>query len=377
MRKIAVLSVLTLLVAAIAGAQALTTPPSGDNQHAIVTQFIGPVKVTVDYNSPKVHSPATGEDRRGKIWGTLVPYGLTNLGFGSCKECPWRGGANENTTLTVSHPVQIEGQTLPAGTYALFFIADPNEWTGILSKNSTSWGSFFYDPAEDALRFKLKPQKSDYHEYLTYDFTERQTDKATVAMKWEDLQVPIHITVPNMSDVYLGEMRKELHNAPGFNWQNWNTAAQYALKEKKLDDAYQFAQAAIDPTFGIGQQNFQTLSTLADIQEARGMAEAKATRDKALSHATATATALHQYARQQLQKGNKAEAIRVWQLNAKNHPNEWPVNVGLMRAYSAEGKYKEALKYAKMALAQAPDDGNKKNLEASIKKLEEGKDVNS
>ena len=59
MRKIAVLSVLTLLVAAIAGAQALTTPPSGDNQHAIVTQFIGPVKITVDYNSPKVHSPAT------------------------------------------------------------------------------------------------------------------------------------------------------------------------------------------------------------------------------------------------------------------------------------------------------------------------------
>ena len=77
-----------------------------------------------------------------------------------------------------------------------------------------------------------------------------------------------------------------------------------------------------------------------------------------------------------MQKGNKAEAIRVWQLNAKNHPNEWPVNVGLMRAYSAEGKYKDALKYAKLALAQAPDDGNKKNLEASIKKLEEGKDVN-
>ena len=95
-----------------------------------------------------------------------------------------------------------------------------------------------------------------------------------------------------------------------------------------------------------------------------------------LHHATATAIGLHQYARQQLQKGNKAEAIRVWQLNAKNHPNEWPVNVGLMRAYSAEGKYKEALKYAKMAMAQAPDDGNKKNLEASIKKLEEGKDVN-
>ena len=77
-----------------------------------------------------------------------------------------------------------------------------------------------------------------------------------------------------------------------------------------------------------------------------------------------------------MQKGNKAEAIRVFLMNAKLHPNEWPVNVGLMRAYSAQGNYKEALKYAKMALAQAPDDGNKKNLETMVKKLEEGKDVN-
>jgi hypothetical protein len=69
--------------------------------------------------------------------------------------------------------------------------------------------------------------------------------------------------------------------------------------------------------------------------------------------------------------------VRVWQLNAKMHPNEWPVNVGLMRAYSAQGNYKEALKYAKIAVTQAPDPGNKKNLEDSIKKLEEGKDVNS
>jgi hypothetical protein len=50
---------------------------------------------------------------------------------------------------------------------------------------------------------------------------------------------------------------------------------------------------------------------------------------------------------------------------------------GMMRAASAAGKYKDALKYAKLALAQAPDEGNKKNIEAAIKKLEEGKDVNS
>ncbi len=223
---------------------------------------------------------------------------------------------------------------------------------------------------------KVKPQKAEYNEWLTYEFTERQPDRATVAMKWEDLQVPIHITVPNMTDVYLGEIRNELRNSPGFTYQSWNQAAQYALKEKRLDDAYEFAKGATDTRFGIGVETFQTLSTLADVQEARGMPEAKATRDKALSHPTATPVQIHMYARQQMQKGNKAEAVRVWQLNAKMHPKEWPVNVGLMRAHSAQGNYKEALKYAKLALAEAPDPQNKASLEDAVKKLSEGKDVN-
>ncbi len=377
MRKLAVLSVLTMLAASVAVAQpGLTLPTSGNNQKASVTQYIGPVKITIDYSSPKVHNPATGEDRRGKIWGTLVPYGLTNLGFGTCTECPWRAGANENTTFTTSQAIQVEGQTLPAGTYGFFLIADPNEWTAIFSKNSTSWGSFFYNPAEDQLRVKVKPEKSDYHEFLTYDWVERQPDHATVAMKWEDLAVPIHITVPNITDYYLTAIKEELRSSPGFSWQNWNQAAQYALAQKRLDDALEFAKGETDPTFGIGQANFATLSTLADIQEARGMtADAKATRDKAL--AMGNAIQLHQYARAQQQKKNMPEAIRVWMMNAKLHPNEWPVNVGLMRAYSAQGNYKEALKYAKIAVTQAPDPGNKKNLEDAVKKLEQGKDANS
>src|SRR5437763_10958839 len=103
-------------------AQGITLPPSGGNQRQTVIQQIGPVKVSVEYSSPHVHSPQ-GDDRKGKIWGTLVPYGLTDLGFGTCKQCPWRGGANENTVLTTSHDIVGTGEKSPAGTYALFFIA--------------------------------------------------------------------------------------------------------------------------------------------------------------------------------------------------------------------------------------------------------------
>src|SRR5882724_11303217 len=88
---------------------ALSLPPSGNNQKASVTQYIGLAKVTIDYSSPAVHGP-NGQDRRGQIWGKLVPYGMTNLGFGNGKPGPWRAGANENTVFTVSHPVSIDGK---------------------------------------------------------------------------------------------------------------------------------------------------------------------------------------------------------------------------------------------------------------------------
>ena len=373
MRKLAI-TMAAMLVASAAMAQ-ITLPPNGDNQQASVTQYIGPVKVTIDYHSPNVHAP-NGTDRRGKIFGTDVAhYGLKDLGYGTCKACPWRAGANENTVFTVSHDVQIEGKRLPAGAYGLFMIAGPEEWTLIFSKNSASWGSYYYDAAEDALRVNVKPAKSEYHEWLAYEFTDRETDHATAALKWEDLQVPFTVSVPNIADIYLAQIRNDLRGHAGFEWQNWSAAAQYAMSQKRYDDALEFATIATSRPF-VGQENYQTLSALADVQAAKGMAEAAATRNKALNHQSASPQQLHGYARQQMQRGNKAEAIRVWELNAKRYPNQWPVNVGLMRAASAAGNYKEAVRYGKLALEQAPDDLNRKSLSDSIKKLEEGKDIN-
>ena len=367
------------LVAVVAlGQSTITLPPDGGNQHAVVTQYLGPVKVSVDYNSPKVHQPRTGEDRRGKIWGTLVPYGMAKgLGYGTCTECPWRAGANENTVFSVSHDVKVEGQPLAAGSYGLHMIPGPDEWTAIFSKNSTSWGSFFYDPSEDALRVKVKPEKSEYHEWLTFEFPERQIDKATVAMRWEDLQVPIHISVDNVNQIYIDQARRQLRNAQGFSWMNYNAAAQFALTSKIAPkDALQWAQTASTPPFP-GQENFTTLMTLADAQEANGMqADAAKTREKAKASPATTAMDLHQYGRSLLQQGKKDEALTIFELNAKRHPSEWPVNVGLARGNSAVGRYKEALKYAKLALAQAPDDSNRGMLKTGIAKLEQGKDMN-
>ena len=363
------------LAAAPAAAQVggLTLPPSGDNQYASVTQGIGPVRLTVEYNSPNVHAP-DGTDRRGKIWGDLVPYGMADLGFGTCgDQCPWRGGSNENTVFTTNYDIKVQGQPLPAGSYGLHFIPGKDEWTVIFSKNHTSWGSFSYDAKEDALRVQAKPEKSDFHEWLTYEFTDRETDHATLALQWEELALPMVITV-DIADVYADKIRQELRSSPGFRWQNWLAAAQYSLTSNShLDEGLVWADKAAHAP-GIGEENFLTLSTLANLQEANGkIDEAKKTMELALSNPSAGPVDIHMYGRRLQQEKKNEEAMKVFEMNAKRFPNQWPVHVGLARGHFALGHRDKALAEARLALPQAPDEPNKKGVEKLIQQIEASK----
>src|ERR1700761_1906820 len=143
----------------------MTALPSGGNKKAAVSERIGLTDVTVNYDRPAV------KGREGQIWGKLVPEGYSDQGFGTSKAAPWRAGANENTTITFSNDVMVEGKPLPAGKYGFFIAYGANECTLIFSRNSSSWGSFFYDPKEDVLRVKVKPIPIDQDiERLKYEF---------------------------------------------------------------------------------------------------------------------------------------------------------------------------------------------------------------
>jgi hypothetical protein len=368
----AVTAALALALAGPAPAQTVTTPPSGGNQRSIVTQGIGLVRVTVNYSSPHVHNPAAN-DRRGKIWGALVPYGVANLGFGTCgDQCPWRGGANENTVFTTSHDIKVQGEPLPAGTYGLHFVPDKEEWTIIFSKNHTSWGSYFYDAKEDALRVKAKPAKSaEFHEDLTYEFRDRQDDHATAVLRWEDLDLPFTITA-DANQIYVENMRRELRSSPGFSWQGWHDAAQFCLQRKtNLDEALTWAQHSVDPAQG-GQENFASLITLADLQTVTGhAADAKKVRERAFHAPDAGPIQIHVYARGLQAQGKPQEAMEVFESNAKLHPNVWPVHFGLARGHAGLGHRKEAIAEARLALPQAPDPANRKAIEDFIHQQEQ------
>jgi len=368
------LTLLTMCLPLAASASGLTTPPSGDNQRATVVQHVGPVVLSVDYSSPRVH--LNGEDRHGKIWGQLVPYGLTKLSS-TCAQCPWRAGANENTTFTTSHPVHIQGQPLPAGTYGVHMIPGADTWTVIFSKNASSWGSFSYDAKDDALRVETKAAPSPFHEWLTYEFTEREPTRTTLALTWEDLTVPVSITVDDAPEIYAETMLQEMRSSPGFDWHNVEQVARYLLDNKiKAADALRLAKVAADPNSG-GDDNVVTMMTLSRAQIANGQkAEAQKTRDLALSLPWAKPLDIHLAGRALLTAGDKEEAMKFFRINAKRFPNQWPVHVGLMRGYAALGDNPKALDEYRLALKQVPDEANRKNLEALAKKLEAGGMIN-
>lgn len=358
----------------------LSLPPAGDNQKTSITQHMGLVTVTIEYNSVDVHSP-TGEDRSGKIWGQLVPWGMNDLGFAGGKKSPWRAGSNENTTFAVSHDVEIEGKKLPAGKYGLHFIpAENGEWTLILSKNAQAWGSFFYDEKDDVLRVPVKAESADYTEWLTFDFDDRQLDTCRVVLRWEKLRVPFRVRVPDSLGLYVANLRQELTGFFGFQPEAFEQAANFLLQRdsegKYLDLALEWSQQAMNPGLG-GRRSFNALIVHTTVLERlKRLDEAKKARQEALKDPAATALQIHFYARQLTGQGRHAEALEVFQENARRFPGVWPTDLGLARGYAGVGDFKKALELAKKALAVAPDEQNKRNVEAMIGRLEKGESIN-
>jgi Protein of unknown function (DUF2911) len=347
----------------------LTTLPSGGNKKASVSERIGITDVTIHYDRPGV------KGREGKIWGTLIPAGYTDQGFGTSKAAPWRAGANENTTIEFSNDIKIEGQDLPAGKYGFFIGYDPAGCTLIFSRNSSSWGSFFYDPKEDVLRVKVNPAPMDNSvEWLRYEFLDQKENSATIALEWEKVKIPFKVEVDYIK-TQLESFRRELRSDKGFTWNTWDQAAQFCIQHNTdLDEALGWADQAISGTF-IGQKNFQTLSTKAQILVLQGK---KDQADLLMKEALPLGqiTDVHAYARQLLGQKRAKDAFDAFKLNYDRHPDEFTTNMGMARGYSAMGDYKKALGFAQKASAQAPDKVNKDNVEKCIKQLQEGKDIN-
>jgi hypothetical protein len=174
---------------AVAGlALAAVAPPVGAQPRlpfpspaASVSQEIGTSRVTIEYHRPAVRGRA--------IWGALVPYGET-----------WRLGANEATTLTLTHAAKVAGKDVPAGTYALFAVPGKERWTLVLNRKAKQWGAYFTDPKEDLLRFEVSPVAAPHAEWMTFALEAVEPAAVRVSWAWERLafSFPVEFDVPGV-----------------------------------------------------------------------------------------------------------------------------------------------------------------------------------
>jgi tetratricopeptide (TPR) repeat protein len=328
---------------------ALLTLPR-DSQHAMVTQRLGVTDITINYHRPLV--------KGRKVFGGLVPYGQV-----------WRAGANENTTITFSDPVTIEGKELAAGTYGLHMIPGENEWTVIFSKMATAWGSFSYDEKEDALRVTAKPEAGDFHEALTYDFDQPKADSAVATLRWEKVAVPFNIGV-NVHEAVDRSLNKQMRGIVQYTWDGWDDAANYWITEKtNYDEALKDADQSIQL-----EERFENLMTKSKALDGMGKtSEAATLRNKALDKGNATQ--LYGYGRQLQRDKHQDEAFAIYRTSYKKYPNDWLAHAGMSRIYCSQSDFDKAVKEMKAAQDAAPDLA-KNQVGGLVKRLENKEDIN-
>ena len=164
---------LFLLVAGLLQAPAIKL-----SQHGSVTQAVASTTITVEYNRPV----ARGRD----LFGGIVPYDRV-----------WCPGADNCTTVTVSTPVKIEGQDLPAGTYTVWAKPGTAKWTMILNRAHPVFHTRYNTVRDqDLLTLEVTPKTGSHMETLAFYFPVVDGKHAELVLHWGTVVVPLTIDVP-------------------------------------------------------------------------------------------------------------------------------------------------------------------------------------
>ncbi len=143
-----------------------------------VEQKVGTTDLMIEYSRPGVKGRT--------IMGELVPYGKR-----------WRTGANAVTKVTTSKDMMVEGQTLPAGTYALMTTPGKDSWGVHFFTYVDGSGRSYPADAKPALTVTATPHSTGdvkVESFLIYVDMLRD-DSATLKMAWDNVVVPVSLGV--------------------------------------------------------------------------------------------------------------------------------------------------------------------------------------
>ena len=138
--------------------------------------------VSITYGRPYSAKGGKGEPR--KIWGDLVKWDKAD-----------RLGADEVTTITLEHPIEIGGKTIPAGAHALYIVPSENGTSKLaFSSRIGKWG-VPVDEKHDIARVDLKKETlPESVDQLTIVLENHQTS-GLIKIKWEKTQYSVPFTV--------------------------------------------------------------------------------------------------------------------------------------------------------------------------------------
>jgi len=280
MKRLIPLVLITLSIAAIAGAQVRPPTPRA-SQKATIVQELVTTDVSITYSRPAVKGRTIWADApatmaaRAKGEATLDDQNKRQAGEPIVPwDHVWRAGANEATLFVTTDDILVNGQLLPAGRYSFHTIpAKDGNWTIIFNKDDGQWGSFSYDSSKDQLRVKAKATMVPTNaELVTYFFDNITDDKATVYLRWEKMQVTFDVQVKDVVASTLGHLRayvaagKADDPAPAYN------AALYAKSVKHLDEANAWFDQALKITDAqiAAKETFQNVSRRSNILQQMG-----------------------------------------------------------------------------------------------------------
>lgn len=204
-------------------AQVKTPQPS---PKSTLTQVVGLTNVEIVYSRPS----AKGRD----VFNNLVPFGKV-----------WRTGANENTTISFSDDVVIDGKTLAKGKYALFTTPKADNWEIVFYSSTDNWGTpETWDETKVALRTNAKSEMLGRNvESFTIGINNLDNNFAHLELSWEKTLVAIKFEVPTQKTA-MASIDKAL---AGPTAGDYFSSAQYLFQSNgDLTKALAYVNKALD-----------------------------------------------------------------------------------------------------------------------------------
>lgn len=203
-------------------AQQLKTPAPSPLQ--TLKQDFALSSISIEYSRPS----AKGR----KIYGDVVPFGSV-----------WRTGANGATKITFGEDVKVEGQNVPAGTYALYSVPNKDSWELMLYKDLTLGGNTSdYKKENELVRFAVKPTAlTEKVETFEVNVANISSNAANIELNWENTRVAFSVVADIDSKIMKSIEKTVINDAKPY----YQAASYYYENNKDLKLALEWIDKAV------------------------------------------------------------------------------------------------------------------------------------